>query len=75
MAGCTVLMIGACLLLEPSKGHLLNLFVPNAAPHETINLIACSLVGLGFTVLTVSFFGCRAALYGNQCILATVSYR
>ena len=64
-------MIGACLLLEPSKGHLLNLFVPNAAPHETINLIACSLVGLGFTVLTVSFFGCRAALYGNQCILAT----
>ncbi|XP_076229411.1 tetraspanin-3 isoform X1 [Nomia melanderi] len=71
LAGCTVLIIGAWLLLEPSKGHLLNLFVPNATPHETINLIADSLLGLGFTVLTVGIFGCRAALYENQCILAT----
>ncbi|XP_031771297.1 cadherin-99C, partial [Apis florea] len=71
LAGCTVLMIGACLLLEPSKGHLLNLFVHDATPHDTINLIAYSLLGLGFTVLTVGFFGCRAALHGSQCILAT----
>lgn len=73
MAGCTVLVIGAWLLLEPSKGHILNLFVPDVKPHETINLIAYSLLGLGFIVLTVGFFGCRAALRGNQCILATVS--
>ncbi|CAK9824193.1 Tspan11 [Anthophora retusa] len=71
LAGCTVLVIGAWLLLEPSKGHLLNLFVPDATPHETINLIAYSLLALGFTVLTVGFFGCRAALHGNQCILAS----
>lgn len=73
LAGCTVLVIGAWLLLEPSKGDILNLFVPNVKPHETINLIAYSLLGLGFTVLTVGFFGCRAALRGNQCIIATVS--
>ncbi|KAK9303676.1 hypothetical protein QLX08_004683 [Tetragonisca angustula] len=71
LAGWTVLTIGACLLCEPSKGYLLNLFVPDATPHETINLIAYSLLGLGCTVLTVGFFGCRAALHGNQCILAT----
>ncbi|KAI4484212.1 hypothetical protein M0804_007668 [Polistes exclamans] len=71
LAGCTVLVIGAWLLLEPSKGHLLNLFVPDVKPHETIDLIAYSLVGLGFTVFMVGFFGCRAALRGNQCILAT----
>lgn len=75
MAGCTVLVIGAWLLLEPSKGDILNLFVSNVKPHETINLIAYSLLGLGFTVLTVGFFGCRAALRGNQCIIATVSKR
>lgn len=68
-----VLVIGAWLLLEPSKGHILNLFVSDVKPHETINLIAYSLLGLGFIVLTVGFFGCRAALRGNQCILATVS--
>ncbi|KAG5331474.1 TSN11 protein, partial [Acromyrmex heyeri] len=71
LAGCTVLVIGAWLLLEPSKGHILNLFVSDIKPHETINLIAYSLLGLGFIVLTVGFFGCRAALRGNQCILAT----
>lgn len=68
-----MLVIGAWLLLEPSKGHILNLFVSDVKPHETINLIAYSLLGLGFIVLTVGFFGCRAALRGNQCILATVS--
>ncbi|RLU15078.1 hypothetical protein DMN91_012965 [Ooceraea biroi] len=73
LAGCTVLVIGVWLLLEPSKGHILNLFVPDVKPHETINLIAYSLLGLGFIVIMVSFFGCRAALRGNQCILATVS--
>jgi len=73
LAGCTVLALGAWLLVEPSKGHILNLFVSDVKPHETINLIAYSLLGLGFVVLTVGFFGCRAALRGNQCILATVS--
>ncbi|XP_011153160.1 tetraspanin-11-like isoform X2 [Harpegnathos saltator] len=71
LAGCTVLVIGAWLLLEPSKGDILNLFIPNIKPHETINLIAYSLLGLGFIVLTVGFFGCRAALRGNQCIITT----
>ncbi|XP_078039961.1 tetraspanin-3 isoform X1 [Augochlora pura] len=71
LAGCTVLVIGAWLLLEPSKGHLLNLFVPNDKPHDTINLIADTLLCLGFTVLIVGIFGCRAALHENQCILAT----
>jgi hypothetical protein len=61
------------MLLEPSKGHILNLFVSDVKPHDTINLIAYSLLGLGFVVITVSFFGCRAASRGNQCILATVS--
>ncbi|XP_012288832.1 CD151 antigen [Orussus abietinus] len=70
LAGCTVLVIGAWLLLEPSKGHLLNLFVPSLTPHETTHLIAYSLLGLGVTVLTVGFFGCRAAFHENQCILA-----
>ncbi|XP_046464823.1 tetraspanin-11 [Neodiprion pinetum] len=69
-AGCTVLVMGAWLLLEPSKGHLLNLFVPDVTPHETIHLVAYSLLGLGITVLTVGFCGCRAAFHGNQCILA-----
>lgn len=71
LAGCTVLVLGAWLLWEPSKEHLLNLFVPDAAPHDTVNLVAYSLFGLGFTVFTVVFFGCRAASHGNQCILAT----
>lgn len=71
LAGFTVLILGAWLLLEPSKGHLLNLFVPNATPDDTINLIAYSLFGLGFTVFAVGFVGCRATLHGNQCILAT----
>ncbi|XP_033330586.1 leukocyte surface antigen CD53 isoform X2 [Megalopta genalis] len=71
LAGCTVLIIGAWLLLEPSKGHLLNLFVRNDMPHETINMIADTLLCLGFTVLCVCVFGCRAALRENQCILAT----
>lgn len=73
LAGCTVLALGAWLLVEPSRGHILNLFVSDVKPHETINLIAYSLLGLGFIVLTVGFFGCRAALRGNQCVLATVS--
>lgn len=71
LAGCMVLVIGAWLLLEPSKGHLLNLFVSDKTPHDTINLIAYSLLGLGFTVLAAGFCGCRAALHGNQCVLAT----
>ncbi|XP_012259200.1 tetraspanin-11-like [Athalia rosae] len=70
LAGCTVLVMGAWLLLEPSKGHLLNLFVPNVTPQETIHLIAYSLLGLGITVLTVGFCGCRAAFHENQCVLA-----
>lgn len=64
------MFLGTWLLMEPSKGHLLNLFLPNLTPHETIHLIAYSLLGLGLTVLTVGFFGCRAALHENQCILA-----
>lgn len=71
LAGCTVLALGAWFLLEPSKGHLLNLFVSNLTPHETIHLIAYSLLGLGITVMIVGYFGCRGALRGNQCILAT----
>ncbi|XP_034178865.1 CD151 antigen [Osmia lignaria lignaria] len=71
LAGCTVLVIGAWLLLEPSKEHLLNLFVADTTANGTINLIAYTLLSLGFTVLTVGFFGCRAALHGNQCILGT----
>ncbi|XP_015606367.1 CD151 antigen [Cephus cinctus] len=71
LAGCTVLVTGICLLLEPTKGDLLNLYVPISTPHETIHLVAYSLLGLGCTVLTVGFFGCRAALHGSQCILAT----
>ncbi|KAL0104587.1 hypothetical protein PUN28_017379 [Cardiocondyla obscurior] len=71
LAGCAVLVTGAWLLLEPSNGHILNLFVSDVKPHETINLIAYSLLGMGFIVLTVGFFGCRATLRGNQCILAT----
>lgn len=65
--------MGAWLLLEPSKAHLLNLFVPNVTPQDTIHLVAYSLLGLGITVLTVGFCGCRAAIHGNQCILAIVS--
>lgn len=70
LAGCSLMFLGTWLLMEPSKGHLLNLFLPNLTPHETIHLIAYSLLGLGLTVLTVGFFGCRAALHENQCILA-----
>ncbi|XP_011873707.1 PREDICTED: tetraspanin-2-like isoform X2 [Vollenhovia emeryi] len=71
LAGCTVLVIGVWLLLESSKGHILNLFVSDVKPYETINLIAYSLLGLGSIVFAVGLFGCRAALRGNQCILAT----
>ncbi|XP_024869102.1 CD151 antigen-like [Temnothorax curvispinosus] len=71
LAGCAVFVLGTWVLLEPTKGHILNLFVSDVKPHETINLIAYSLFGLGTIVLTVGFFGCRAALRGNQCILAT----
>lgn len=73
LAGLTVLVLGAWLLLEPSKGYLLNLFVHDVTPHETISLIAYSLFGLGSAVLMVGFFGCRVALRENQCTLGTVS--
>ncbi|XP_053978006.1 CD151 antigen-like [Hylaeus anthracinus] len=68
LAGGTVLGIG--LQFEPSKGHLLNLFVPDATPHVTSNSIAYSLLGLGVTVVAVGFFGCCFVLRKNQCILA-----
>ncbi|XP_012148562.1 tetraspanin-11 [Megachile rotundata] len=71
LGGCTVLVIGAWLLLEPSRGHLLNLYVDDTTANGAINLIAFTLLGLGFTVLSVGFFGCRVALHGNQCILCT----
>lgn len=61
--------------MEPSKGDILNLFVPDSKPHETIHLIAYSLLVLGVIVVTVGFFGCRAALRGTQCFIASVSKR
>lgn len=67
------MVIGAWLLMDPTKGHLLNLYAADAAPSETIYFVAYGLLGLGLTVLTVGFFGCRAALHGSQCILAVVS--
>ncbi|XP_029161972.1 tetraspanin-11-like isoform X2 [Nylanderia fulva] len=70
LTGCTVLGIGAWLLLEPSKGHILNLFVSTVEPYETINYMAYSLLCLGGMVLMAGFVGCRAALRGNQCVLA-----
>ncbi|XP_031777589.1 tetraspanin-1 [Nasonia vitripennis] len=70
LAGCMVMVIGAWLLMDPTKGHLLNLYAADAAPSETIYFVAYGLLGLGLTVLTVGFFGCRAALHGSQCILA-----
>lgn len=73
LAGCTVLVVGAWLFLEPNKEFILNLFVSDIKSHETINLIAYCLLGLGSIQLTVGFFGCHATLRGNQCILATVS--
>jgi uncharacterized membrane protein YiaA len=73
LVGCIVTVIGAWLLMEPSKGHLLNLFAPHATPTETIYFVAYSLLVLGFTVLTVGFFGCRAALHESQCVLVIVS--
>ena len=67
------MVCGAWLLMEPSKGHMLNLFTADAAPHETVYFVAYCLLGLGLTVLTVGFFGCRAALRESRCVLATVS--
>ncbi|XP_063974419.1 tetraspanin-11-like isoform X1 [Diachasmimorpha longicaudata] len=69
LAGFMVVVIGVWLLLEPSNGHLLNLFVRSTSPHYTVHIVAYSLLGLGFIVLTVGFVGCRASLYGSQCII------
>ncbi|XP_011501676.1 PREDICTED: tetraspanin-11-like [Ceratosolen solmsi marchali] len=69
LSGCTVMVIGAWLLMEPSKGHLLNIFAPHAIPTETIYFVAYSLLATGFTILIVSFFGCRVALRESHCIL------
>ncbi|XP_011303181.1 leukocyte surface antigen CD53 isoform X2 [Fopius arisanus] len=69
LAGFMVVVIGVWLLLEPSNGHLLNLFVRSASPHYTVHIVAYSLLGLGFIVLAVGFVGCRASLYGSQCII------
>ena len=67
-----VLVFGAWLLLEPSNEHILNLFLENKTPHDSVYLVACILLGIGATVLVVSLFGCQASIRGNHCILAVV---
>ncbi|XP_058794800.1 CD151 antigen-like isoform X2 [Phymastichus coffea] len=71
LTGCTVMVVGVWLLMEPGKGHLLNLFAPDEAPHETVYIVAYGLVGLGVAVLVVGFFGCRAVMQTTKCSLAT----
>lgn len=71
LAGFMVVGVGAWLLLEPSNGHLLNLFVNSTTPHDTINTLAYSFLGLGFVILIVGFLGCRVSLYATQCVLIT----
>lgn len=68
-----VIVIGTWLILEPSSGHLLNLFAKSITPHDTVQILSYVLLGHGFIVLTVGFIGCRASLHGSQCILAVVS--
>ncbi|CAG5087401.1 tetraspanin-11-like [Cotesia glomerata] len=69
LSGFMVIVIGTWLILEPSSGHLLNLFAKSITPHDTVQILSYVLLGHGFIVLTVGFIGCRASLHGSQCIL------
>ncbi|XP_012228919.1 tetraspanin-18-like isoform X1 [Linepithema humile] len=72
LAGCALLALGAWLLVDPSKDHIFNLFTSDIESHKFIYVVSCTLLGFGSIVLSMGFFGCRAALRGNQCTL--VSY-
>lgn len=69
-----MLAMGMQLLLH-SQGHILNVFVSDARPYETNNLVAWCLFGLGCVVLLVGFFGCHAVLRAYRCIIVNVSKR
>ncbi|KAL7295282.1 hypothetical protein TKK_0011417 [Trichogramma kaykai] len=70
LTGLMVAITGGWLLMDPTKAHLLNLFVADDNPNETINLLAYYLFGLGAVIILVSFFGCRASVHQSQCVLA-----
>ncbi|XP_020300053.1 tetraspanin-6-like [Pseudomyrmex gracilis] len=71
LSGSTMLVMGMQLFLH-GQGHILNLFVSDPRPYETINIVAYCLFGLGCVVLLVGSFGCHAALRGYRWII--ISY-
>ena len=75
MAGCLIIGIGGWLLMDSTKGHLLNLFIANTSPHEAIHSIAVCLLCLGMSLFFIGFFGCRASLQNSQCIIFMVSFK
>ncbi|XP_014216095.1 CD82 antigen-like [Copidosoma floridanum] len=71
LAGCTVTVIGIWLLIDPYKGHIINLFTPNSTPHESIYYVGYFFLGLGLIIFIVGFFGCRTAIYESQYVIIT----
>lgn len=67
-----MLVMGMQLFLH-GQGHILNLFVPDPRPYETVSIVAYCLFGLGCVVLLVGSFGCHAALRGYRWIIISVS--
>ncbi|KAJ8668580.1 hypothetical protein QAD02_010243 [Eretmocerus hayati] len=69
LTGCVLIVTGIYIMMEPHRGHLLNLFVTDASPHDTIHTVGYGMVVYGLTILTVGFCGCRAALQRSACVV------
>ncbi|KAK0169090.1 hypothetical protein PV327_002836 [Microctonus hyperodae] len=69
LSGFMIIVIGTWLLLEPSSGHLFNLFMKSLTPHDTVHILSYSFLVLGAVIVTVGFVGCRASLHGTQFLL------
>lgn len=73
LSGFMIIVIGTWLLLEPSSGHLFNLFMKSLTPQDTVHILSYSFLVLGVVIVTVGFVGCRASLHGTQFLLIVVS--
>ncbi|KAF4523026.1 hypothetical protein B566_EDAN007456 [Ephemera danica] len=70
LSGCTLLVLGVWLIVEPDAGRLINVVAPIHLPPNLHIPLAYVLAALGAAILLVGFIGCCGALQESRCLLA-----
>lgn len=73
LSGGAVLFVGSWLLIDPTKDHILELYLSGLLPNEAFNVIAYVLLAVGLIISAAGIYGCRAAIKEDQCVLTAVS--